>query len=51
MCVSTLSLESLVDIPGVSTLVKLEWPYQGAGACLGARDSYQVSVGHVGQVS
>ena len=39
---STLSLESLVDSPGTSTMVKLEWPYHGAGAGLGAKDSYQV---------
>ena len=39
---STLSLESLVDSPGMSTMVKLEWPYHGAGAGLGAKDSYQV---------
>ena len=39
---STLSLESLVNSPGVSTMVKLEWPYHGAGAGLGAKDSYQV---------
>ena len=38
-----MSLDSLVDSPGVSSMVKLEWPYHGAGAGLTARDSYQVS--------